>query len=297
MRFSQMLVVLWISTGGATGVAGGVLQPEPEPGFPEAGSDPLGHVPHDESARLQLPPALRPYAAELAPGAVAAEPKTAGLEATGDCRGDPTAAAAIVWELARRAGGVTNRAIWSYSYWEREPAREPLPGDARGVTVLTLRAQRDDTHSVADDGDVWIYLPGRPPQNQQQRERAAKPPAYTWSCLGSADVSVQPRLASYLARDPNFGAASTGETWQLRAAWVIRFDPPDEVFPYHHYVFYIDQVTYEPLYGLAYDRQRRLRKVVVGDRPPVDVSVLERERKENDNGRRPTPIRESASGT
>jgi len=297
MRLSHALVVLWISMAGATGVAGGVVQPEPD-SFPQKGSDPLGHVPHGDAARLQLPSALQPYAAELAPGAVLEEPETPRLEAAGDCRGDPTAAAAIVWELARRSGAATNRAIWSYSYWEREPARAPLPGDARGVTVLTLRGQPDDTRRVEDDGDVWIYLPGAPTQNPP-RERAAEPPAYTWSCLGTADVSapVRPRLASYLARDPRFGAAATHETWQLRSAWVIRFDPPDEVFPYHHYVFYIDQTTYEPLYGLAYDRQRRLLKVAVGDRPPVAVSGLERERKEKHNGRRPTPIRDSASGT
>lgn len=266
------LAVLWMAS---SSMAGEVLRPEPEPSFPFPGGGLLGHdqwselrpyVPSEIWDRREyfLPDPLRLAALE-----VTAE------QAGGDCRGDPTAAARIVWQMAE-AGAHPEQAIWSYSYWQRQPGPSPIPADERGFTVLTYR--QDGTRGTSTDEDaIWIYLPSSPKETPRSRELSPLPPSYAWSCLGEADVlaPTHARLTQYLAGHTEYGDLAH-ETWELREAWILRFDPPDREQPYHHSVFYIDKTTFDPLYGFAYDRERRLQKVVLRSGERVNLKHLDR---------------------
>jgi hypothetical protein len=59
-----------------------------------------------------------------------------------------------------------------------------------------------------------------------------------------------------------YGFSYATDRWELRDAWIIRFDPKNDDHPYHHKDIYLDKETYEPLYSFAYDRKKELWKVI-----------------------------------
>ncbi len=94
------------------------------------------------------------------------------------------------------------------------------------------------------------------------------PPQYDWTCVGEADI-IAPFRTSKLAYpytdDYNFGPygfSYASDNWELRHAYVIRFDPKNEDHPYHRKDIYVDKDTYEPLYSFAYDRKKELWKII-----------------------------------
>ena len=138
----------------------------------------------------------------------------------------------------------------------------------------------------AKNDDTWVYLPdlrrvrristaqrtdsvqGTDFTMDDLRSFAGIPPQYMWECLGEADV-VSPfntkDLAYPYTEDYNFGPygfSYANDRWEIRHAWIIRFDPRNDDHPYHHKDIYIDKETYEPLYSFAYDRKKELWKVI-----------------------------------
>jgi hypothetical protein len=161
------------------------------------------------------------------------------------------------------------------------------PFDARGILVLTYRySAADGPLAQAKNDDTWVYLPdlrrvrristaqrtdsvqGTDFTMDDLRSFAGIPPQYEWKCLGEKDV-IAPANAKNLAypysRDYNFGPygfSYANDRWELRKAWIIRFDPKNEDHPYDHKDIYIDKETYNPLYSFAYDRKKELWKVI-----------------------------------
>jgi hypothetical protein len=105
--------------------------------------------------------------------------------------------------------------------------------------------------------EFWIYLPKREPPAAE-----SPPPAHMFSCLGGADV-LAPNPAGLAELMPGVGT-SEPETWSLREAWIIRFEPPRGSAPYQHSVFYIDRATRELLFAFAYDREGELWRLGLG---------------------------------
>ena len=67
-------------------------------------------------------------------------------------------------------------------------------------------------------------------------------------------------IPSVSSRLPISSAAN--DQWEVRDAWVIRFDPKNDDHPYHHKDIYIDKETYKPIYSFAYDRKEELWKII-----------------------------------
>ncbi len=161
------------------------------------------------------------------------------------------------------------------------------PFDARGIMLLTYRYKSADRSlDEAKNDDTWVYLPslrrtrristaqrtdsvqGTDFTMDDLRSFSGIPPQYAWECLGTAKV-VAPMNAQHMAypyrEDYNFGPygfSYANDQWELRDAWVIRFDPKNDDHPYHHKDIYIDAEAYEPLYSFAYDRKEELWKII-----------------------------------
>ncbi len=161
------------------------------------------------------------------------------------------------------------------------------PFDARGIMLMTYRYEvADGPLDQAKNDDTWVYVPDlrrvRRISSAQRtdsvqgtdftlddlRSFLGIPPQYTWECLGEADI-ISPfntkTLAYPYGDDYNFGPygfSFANDRWELRKAWIIRFDPKNDDHPYHHKDLYIDRETYEPLYSFAYDRKKELWKII-----------------------------------
>jgi hypothetical protein len=161
------------------------------------------------------------------------------------------------------------------------------PFDARGILVMTYRYKAADAPlDKAKNDDTWVYLPDlrrvRRISSAQRTDAVAGtdftfddlfsfegiPPQYQWSCLGEQDV-IAPFNTKVLAypydEEHNFGPyglSYADDRWELRHAWIIRFDPTNDDHPYAYKDIWIDKQTYEPLYSFAYDRKRELWKII-----------------------------------
>jgi hypothetical protein len=80
-----------------------------------------------------------------------------------------------------------------------------------------------------------------------------------------ATTSTQHLAYPYTEDEYNFGPygfSFANDRWELRKAWVIRFDPKNDDHPYHHKDIYIDKETYVPFYSFCYDRKEELWKII-----------------------------------
>jgi hypothetical protein len=161
------------------------------------------------------------------------------------------------------------------------------PFDARGILQMTYRyTSSEGPLDEAKNDDTWVYLPDlrrvRRISTAQRTDSVAGtdfsrddlrtfdgiPPQYTWECLGEATV-LAPFNAKFFAypysEDYNYGPyglSFASDRWELRKAWVLRFDPKNDDHPYSSKDLYIDKETYEPLYSFAYDRKKELWKII-----------------------------------
>jgi len=161
------------------------------------------------------------------------------------------------------------------------------PFDARGIMLLTYRYKAaDGPLKQAKNDDTWVYVPdlrrvrrissaqrtdsvqGTDFTMDDLRSFSGIPPQYEWKCLGEATViaPMNTKSLAYPYTDGyNFGPygfSFASDRWEVRNAWVIRFDPRNEDPPYHHKDIYIDKETFEPLYSFAYDRKKELWKII-----------------------------------
>ena len=74
-----------------------------------------------------------------------------------------------------------------------------------------------------------------------RRSFAGIPPQYDWECLDEVEVfaptNTQHLAYPYTEDEYNFGPygfSFANDRWELRKAWVIRFDPRNDDHPYHH---------------------------------------------------------------
>ncbi len=161
------------------------------------------------------------------------------------------------------------------------------PFDARGIQLLTYGYKSGDGPvKEAKNDDTWVYVPdlrrvrristaqrtdsvqGTDFTMDDLRSFSGKPPQYEWECLGEAEI-IAPmntnKMAYPYADDYNFGPygfSFANDNWELRSAFIVRFDPRNEDHPYHHKDIYIDKESMEPLYSFAYDRKKELWKVI-----------------------------------
>jgi hypothetical protein len=161
------------------------------------------------------------------------------------------------------------------------------PFDARGILLMTYRYESaNGPLDEAKNDDTWVYLPdlrrvrristaqrtdsvqGTDFTMDDLRSFSGIPPQYGWECLGETQV-VAPfntKTLAYPYRDDyNFGPygfSFANDRWELRDAWIIRFDPKNDDHPYHHKDIYLDKETFEPLYSFAYDRKKELWKLI-----------------------------------
>jgi hypothetical protein len=161
------------------------------------------------------------------------------------------------------------------------------PFDARGILIMSYRyASADGPLAEAKNDDTWVYLPdlrrvrristaqrtdsvqGTDFTMDDLRSFSGIPPQYTWECLGEQKVlsPFNTRHLAYPYRDDyNFGPygfSYANDRWELRDAWIIRFDPRNEDHPYHHKDIFIDKETFIPMYSFAYDRKNELWKII-----------------------------------
>ena len=162
------------------------------------------------------------------------------------------------------------------------------PFDSRGITLIQYRYKASDGPlDQAKNDDTWVYVPdlrrtrristaqrtdsvqGTDFTFDDLRSFSGIPPQYSWQCLGEKDViapmNTKALAYPYTEGEYNFGPygfSYSNDRWELRKAWVIRFDPKNEDHPYHHKDLYIDKETYVPLYSLAYDRRNELWKII-----------------------------------
>jgi hypothetical protein len=161
------------------------------------------------------------------------------------------------------------------------------PFDARGILVMTYRYKAADAPlDKAKNDDTWVYLPDlrrvRRISSAQRTDAVAGtdftfddlvsfsgiPPQYEWTCLGEQDVIApfNTKVLAYpYAEDHNFGPyglSYADDRWELRHAWIIRFDPRNDDHPYAYKDIWVDKQTYEPLYSFAYDRKKELWKII-----------------------------------
>ncbi len=161
------------------------------------------------------------------------------------------------------------------------------PQDARGIMTLSyVYKEEDGPLDQAKNSDTWVYVPDlrrvRRISSAQRTDSVAGtdftvddlrsfngvPPQYEWSCLGEQRV-LAPMNVKGLAYpyDDNYnfgpyGFSFASDRFELRDAWIVRFDPKNEDHPYHHKDIWIDKETYEPLYSAAYDRRKELWKLI-----------------------------------
>jgi hypothetical protein len=161
------------------------------------------------------------------------------------------------------------------------------PFDARGIMLMTYRYKASDGPlDKAKNDDTWVYIPDlRRVRRISRAQRtdavagtdfsvddlfsfAGVPPQYDWFCLGEQDV-IAPFNSKVLAypytEDHNFGPyglSFSDDRWELRHAWIVRFDPKNDDHPYSHKDIWIDKQTFEPLYSFAYDRKKELWKII-----------------------------------
>jgi hypothetical protein len=161
------------------------------------------------------------------------------------------------------------------------------PFDARGIMTLSYRYKASDFPlDEARNDDLWVYIPDlrrvrRISQAQRTdsiqgtdftmddlRSFAGIPPQYQWTCLGEARVIHpinSPKLGYPYNDDYNYGPygfSYSNDRWELRDAFIVRFNPKNEDHPYHHKDIWIDKQTYQPLYSAAYDRKQELWKLI-----------------------------------
>ncbi len=161
------------------------------------------------------------------------------------------------------------------------------PFDARGIMTLSYRYKGSDAPlDEARNDDLWVYIPDlrrvrRISQAQRTdsiqgtdftmddlRSFAGIPPQYEWTCLGEARV-LHPINSTQLGYPYNddynygpYGFSYANDRWELRDAFIVRFNPKNEDHPYHHKDIWIDRQTYQPLYSAAYDRKQELWKLI-----------------------------------
>ena len=161
------------------------------------------------------------------------------------------------------------------------------PFDSRGIMLMSYRyASADGPLDQARNDDTWVYLPslrrlrristaqrsdsvlGTDFTMDDLRSFSGIAPQYDWECLDETNVLApfNTKDLAYPYRDDYnfgpFGFSYANDRWELRRAWVIRFDPRNDDHPYAHKDMYIDQETYEPLYSFAYDRKNELWKII-----------------------------------
>jgi len=161
------------------------------------------------------------------------------------------------------------------------------PFDARGILIMSYRYESaNGPLDEAKNDDTWVYLPdlrrvrristaqrtdsvqGTDFTMDDLRSFSGIPPQYGWECLGEAQIIApfNTKTLAYPYRDDyNFGPygfSFANDRWELREAWIVRFDPKNDDHPYHHKDIYIDKETYEPLYSFAYDRKKELWKAI-----------------------------------
>jgi hypothetical protein len=161
------------------------------------------------------------------------------------------------------------------------------PFDARGILIMSYRYESaNGPLDEAKNDDTWVYLPdlrrvrristaqrtdsvqGTDFTMDDLRSFSGIPPQYSWECLGEAQIIApfNTKTLAYPYRDDyNFGPygfSFANDRWELRDAWIVRFDPKNDDHPYHHKDIYIDKETYEPLYSFAYDRKKELWKAI-----------------------------------
>ncbi len=161
------------------------------------------------------------------------------------------------------------------------------PFDARGIMLMSYRYKMSDGPlETTKNDDTWVYLPDlrrvRRISAAQRTDAVAGtdftfddlvsfsgiPPQYTWTCLGEQKV-LAPFNTHVLAypydEDHNFGPyglSFADDRWELRHAWIVRFDPKNDDHPYSRKDIWIDKQTFEPLYSFAYDRKEELWKII-----------------------------------
>ena len=164
------------------------------------------------------------------------------------------------------------------------------PFDARGIMLMTYRYKAADAPlDQSKNDDTWVYLPDlrrvRRISSAQRTDAVAGtdftfddlfsfsgiPPQYEWTCLGEQDV-IAPFNTKVLAypynEDHNFGPyglSYADDRWDVRHAWIIRFDPKNDSHPYAYKDLWIDKQTYNPLFSFAYDRKKELWKIIWHD--------------------------------
>jgi hypothetical protein len=161
------------------------------------------------------------------------------------------------------------------------------PFDARGILLMTYRYKAaDGPLDTTRNDDTWVYLPDlrrvRRISSAQRTDAVAGtdftfddlvsfsgiPPQYEWSCLGEQDTFAPSNTAEWAYpydEDHNFGPyglSYADDRWELRHAWIVRFDPKNDDHPYAYKDIWIDKQTYEPLYSFAYDRKKELWKII-----------------------------------
>jgi len=161
------------------------------------------------------------------------------------------------------------------------------PQDARGIMTLNYQYKEEDGPlDKAKNQDTWVWIPDlrrvRRISTAQRTDSVAGTdftvddlrsfngvvPQYAWSCLGEQRV-IAPMNVKGLAYPYNdnynfgpYGFSFADDRWEVRDAWIIRFDPKNEDHPYDHKDIWIDKETYEPLFSAAYDRKKELWKVI-----------------------------------
>jgi hypothetical protein len=161
------------------------------------------------------------------------------------------------------------------------------PFDSRGLTLLTYRYKDSENPQASTrNDDTWVYSPAlrrvRRISSAQRADAVAGTdftfddlfsfdgivPQYEWKCLGQRDLlaPMNSRVQGYpLNKEHNFGPfglSYADDTWDLRKAVVIEFQPRAADHPYSKKVIYIDEQSMEPLYSFAYDRKGELWKLI-----------------------------------
>src|SRR5512145_751529 len=161
------------------------------------------------------------------------------------------------------------------------------PFDSRGLTLLTYRYKDSENPAASTrNDDTWVYSPAlrrvRRISSAQRADAVAGTdftfddlfsfdgiiPQYEWKCLGRRDLlaPMNSRVQGYpLNKEHNFGPfglSYADDTWDLRKAVVIEFQPRAADHPYSKKVIYIDEQSMEPLYSFASDRKGELWKLI-----------------------------------
>jgi hypothetical protein len=161
------------------------------------------------------------------------------------------------------------------------------PFDSRGLTLLTYRYKGSQNPSAeTHNDDTWVYSPSlrrvRRISSAQRADAVAGTdftfddlfsfdgvvPQYEWKCLGKRELiaPMNSQVKGYpIDKEHNFGPfglSYADDSWDLRQAVVIEFNPRAADHPYSKKVIYIDEQSMEPLYSFAYDRKGELWKLI-----------------------------------